>query len=83
MGNLHRTQIYIEEDQMRQLKLEAGRERLAVSELIRQAIQRLLETKTRSVDWNNDPLTRTIGRIKLAVNNASVNHDHYLYGRKG
>lgn len=83
MGNLHRTQIYIEEDQMRQLKLEAGRERLAISELIRQAIQRLLETKTRSVDWNNDPLTRTIGRIKLAVNNASVNHDHYLYGRKG
>lgn len=83
MGNLHRTQIYIEEDQMRQLKLEAGRERLAISELIRQAIQRLLETKTRSVDWNNDPLAKTIGRIKLAVNNASVNHDHYLYGRKG
>ncbi len=83
MGNLHRTQIYIEEDQMRQLKLEAGRERLAVSELIRRAIRCLLETKTRSIDWNSDPLTKTIGRIKLAVTNASVDHDHYLYGGRG
>ena len=83
MGNLHRAQIYIEEDQMRQLKLEAVRERLAISELIRRAIQRLLETKARSVDWERDPLTKTVGRIKLAVTNASVNHDHYLYGEKG
>ncbi len=83
MGNLHRTQIYIEEDQMRQLKLEAGVERLAISELIRQAIQRFLETKTRSVDWNHDPLTKAVGRIKLTVTDASVSHDHYLYGRKG
>ena len=83
MGNLHRTQIYIEEDQMRQLKLEAGRERLAISELIRRAIRSLLETKTKSIDWNNDPITRTVGRIKLSVTSASVNHDHYLYGKKG
>lgn len=82
MGNLHRTQIYIEEEQMRQLKLEAGREHLAISELIRRAIRRLLETKTRSVDWNRDPLTKTIGRIKLTVTNASVDHDHYLYGKR-
>ncbi len=83
MGNVHRTQIYIEEDQMHQLKLEAARERLAISELIRRAIRRLLETKTRSVNWNSDPLTRTIGKIKLTVTDASVDHDHYLYGGKG
>ncbi len=83
MCNLHRAQIYIEKDQMHQLKLEAGRECLAISELIRRAIRRFLETKTRSVDWNSDPLTRTIGRIKLTVTDASVDHDHYLYGRKG
>ena len=82
MSNLHRTQIYIEEDQMRQLKLEAERERLAVSELIRRAIQRLLETKTRSADWNRDPLTKAIGRIKLAVTDASMGHDQYLYGKR-
>jgi len=81
MSNLHRTQIYIEEDQLHQLKLEAERERLAISELIRRAIRYLLETKTKSVDWNGDPLTKAIGKIKLTVTDASVNHDHYLYGR--
>ena len=82
MGNLHRTQIYIEEDQMHQLKIEAEKARLAISELIRRAIQRLLETKTKSVDWDSDPLTKTIGRIKLAVDDASMDHDHYLYGKR-
>jgi len=79
MGNLHRTQIYIEEDQMRQLKLEAERERLAISELIRMAIRSLLETNIRSVNWDSDPLTKAVGKVKLAVNDASVGHDHYLY----
>ena len=82
MSNLHRAQIYIEEEQMHQLKLEAGRERLAVSELIRRAIQYLLDTKTKGVDWERDPLTKSIGKVKLAVKDASVGHDHYLYGQR-
>lgn len=82
MGNLHRTQIYIDKEQIHQLKLEAEKEHLAVSELIRRAIQYLLETKTRSVNWDSDPLTKSVGRIKLAVSDASMDHDHYLYGRK-
>jgi len=82
MSNLHRTQIYIEEDQMRQLKLEAERERTAISELIRRAIRRLLETKARSFDWESDPLTRSIGKVKLTVNDASGQHDRYLYGQR-
>lgn len=81
MSNLHRAQIYIEEDQLQQLKLEAEREHLAISELIRRAIRYLLETKTKSVDWDDDPLTKAVGKIKLAVTDASVSHDHYLYGR--
>lgn len=82
MSNLHRTQIYIEEDQLDQLKFEAEKEHLAISELIRRAIQYLLETKSRSVNWDSDPLTKSVGRIKLAVSDASMDHDHYLYGRK-
>lgn len=82
MSNLHRTQVYIEEEQMQQLKLEAAREHLAVSELIRRAIQYLLEKKTRSVNWNSDPLSKAVGRIKLGVSDASLDHDHYLYGCK-
>ncbi len=82
MGNLHRTQIYIEEDQMHQLKLEAEREHLAVSKLIRHAIDRLLKTRANNIDWDRDPLTKAIGKIKLTVTNAAVDHDHYLYGRR-
>ena len=81
MSNLCRTQIYIEEEQMHQLKFEAEKEHLAISELIRRAIRYLLETKTKNVNWNGDPLTKAIGKIKLAATDASVNHDHYLYGR--
>ena len=82
MSSLHRTQIYIEEDQMHQLKLEAERERLAISELIRRAIRYLLDSKTKGVNWESDPLIKTIGKIKLAINNASVDHDRYLYGQR-
>lgn len=82
MSNLHRAQIYIEEDQIQRLKIEAERERLAVSELVRRAIERFLKAKTKNIDWDSDPLTKAIGKIKLAVTDASVDHDHYLYGRR-
>ena len=81
MSNLHRTQIYIDEEQIHQLRLEAKKEDIAISELIRRAIRHLLETKARSVNWDNDPLTKAVGKIRLAVNDASVDHDRYLYGR--
>lgn len=79
--SLHRTQIYIEEEQIHQLKLEAEKKHLAVSELIRKAISHFLRTKTKKVNWNNDSLTKTIGKVKLSVNNASEKHDIYLYGK--
>ena len=82
MSNLHRAQIYIEETQMRQLKLEAERERLAVSELIRQAIDRLLKTKANNINWSSDPLTKAVGKINLTATDAATSHDHYLYGRR-
>lgn len=83
MSNLHRTQIYIEEGQMHQLKLEAQKKHLSVSELIRVAIKRLLETRTKGINWDSDPLTKAIGKIKLVARDASDNHDRYLYGQAG
>jgi len=80
MSNLHRAQIYIKEEQMHQLKFEAEKEHLAVSELIRRAIDHYLKTQVKNINWNNDPLVKVIGKIKLKVTNASVDHDHYLYG---
>ncbi len=83
MSNLHRAQIYIEEEQMRQLKMQSEREHLAVSELVRRAIAKFLKAKAAGVDWRKDPLTGAIGKIKLRVKDASNDHDRYLYGRNG
>ncbi|MFH1798693.1 MAG: ribbon-helix-helix protein, CopG family [Candidatus Omnitrophota bacterium] len=79
MSSLHRTQVYIEEAQLKRLKLEAIREHLAVSELIRNAIDRFLKLKEKKVNWDNDVLSKAIGKIKLNVDDASVKHDRYLY----
>ena len=82
MGNLHRTQIYLEDEQMGRLKLEAGKAHLAVSELIRRAIDLFLKGNEESRDWNRDPLNRAIGKIKFASKDTSSRHDDYLYGSK-
>ena len=82
MSNLHRTQIYIEKDQMARIKFVAEKEQIAISELIRRAIKIFLEEKEKRVNWEKDPLTKAVGKIKLTVTDASVNHDQYLYGKK-
>jgi len=79
MSVLHRTQIYLGEDQIQSLKLEAQKERLPAAVLIRQAIDNFLKARTKSTNWDSDPLTQAVGKIKLSVSNASVDHDHYLY----
>ena len=81
MSTLHRSQVYIEEGQMRLLKLEAKKEDLPVSVLIRKAIEYFLDKKAKNINWDNDPLTKAIGTIRLDVTDASTNHDFYLYGK--
>ena len=82
MGRLHRTQVYLDEEQLHRLKLEAEKARVATSELIRRAIDDFLGTRAKRTDWDRDPLTRAIGKITLSVSDASRAHDHYLYGRR-
>ncbi len=82
MSVLHRSQIYIPEDQIRLLKLEAKREKSNVSELVREAISRFLAERAKEIDWDNDPLTKLIGKFTYDVTDASTNLDDYLYGKK-
>ena len=79
MSVLHRTQVYLGEDQILRLKLEAQKERLPMAALIRNAIDAFLKARAKSVHWDHDPLTQAIGKIKLSVTDASVAHDSYLY----
>ena len=80
MSQLHRTQIYLEDAQIERLKLEAAKTRMAMSELIRRAIDAFFLKQTESLDWNRDPLVKAIGKIRLPADDASVRHDFYLYG---
>lgn len=82
MSSLHRSQVYINEEQIHLLKLEAQKENLTVSELIREAIQNFLTKKSKNINWDNDPLTKAIGKFHSDVKDASTNHDFYLYGKK-
>ena len=82
MDALHRTQIYLPEEQISLLKLEASKEHSSMSELIRKAIDRFFKNKEKTVNWNRDPLTRTIGKLSLKSADTSVKHDSYLYGQK-
>ena len=74
-----RKQIYLEEEQDKKLNLEAARRKTPVSSLIRLAIDLYLERKSKNADWDNDPLTRGIGSVSLNVDDASLNHDKYIY----
>ena len=39
-----------------------------------------LEEKEKRVNWDKDPLTKAVGKVKLTVTDASVNHDQYGSG---
>ena len=80
MSTLHRTQVYIDKNQIRRLKLAESKKHQAVSELIRTAIEVFLASEDKQIDWENDPLTQAAGRLTLKVSDASEEHDHYLYG---
>jgi len=80
MNTLHRSQIYIDKDQMNLLKLEATKEHVTVSKLIRTAITRYLKSKEKNIKWDSDPLVKAVGKINLTIDDASKQHDYYLYG---
>ena len=79
MNNFQRTQIYLEQEQVQQLKIASHKEHVPMSVLIRQAIDQFLNRK-KSKGWATDPLVKSVGKISLKTNTASVDHDHLLYG---
>ncbi len=75
-----RTQIYLEDEQILKLNLASEKLNVKKSELIRLAIDEYFSKKDKDVKWEDDPLDKSIGSIELNVEDASVNHDKYLYG---
>ncbi len=75
---MYRTQLYIHEEQMQLLKVEAKKTNRSVSDLIRSAIDCFLSGEEKK-DWKNDPLINAIGICEADVTDVSTNHDKYLY----
>ena len=77
-----RTQIYLSMNMFGVLKKEARAEKKSIAQVIREAIEsHLEERRLLKIDWKNDSILNIIGAGKEHVADASVNHDHYLYGR--
>ncbi len=75
-----RTQIQLTEEQARALKAAAARQGVSMAELIRQAVDRILEEQEqeRAEKWRR--ATALVGRYrdKEGATDVSVNHDKYL-----
>ena len=80
MHNFQRTQIYLEQDQVQQLKVASHKERIPMSALIRQAIDQFLNRKIKAKGWAKDSLLKGVGKLSLKTDTASVDHGRYLYG---
>jgi hypothetical protein len=80
MATLKRTQMYLPEDLLTELKRKAGREKTTVSHIVRSAVSEVVK-KGKAKDWENDPLWSMVGSSTLRDKDLAVNHDVYLYGK--
>jgi len=70
-----RTQIYLTEEQRRQVQLLADRQRKSMAEVIREAIQEYLIRQMST----EDPLRDIIGLGASGIADGSVHHDRDIY----
>ncbi len=74
-----RTQIQLEEAQHRALKELAARQRTSVADLIRQAVDRLLETSVAvSEEERRRRAIAAAGRFRSGLGDLAEKHDEYL-----
>src|SRR6478672_2123242 len=66
----------------RDLQLRAGRRRLPVASLVREAVAEYLSGPGRDerMREREDPVDRLIGAAPGGPRDEALNHDHYLYG---
>jgi len=77
---IHRTQIYLREDQYQYLCREAERKKTSIAEIVRQLID---ERLPKDKDYENNPLF-SIGKdgFSMGRRRGSLRHDDYIYQRR-
>ena len=79
------TNVRIETDVLKELKLKAVHEGKRVAELIREAVKQYLGKRTESTrmkDLQKDSIFNIIGICETGCKNDSVNHSEVIYGWK-
>ncbi len=77
-----RTQVYFPQELYRRVERKAKESSKSNAAIIREAVAEYLEKKEKEIDWDNDPIWRLVGIMESGVDDLSVNHDEYIYGKK-
>ena len=77
------TNIRFPRELLRALKHKAVEENKSVSQLVREAVFKLIAHKgKKNIPAEKDPLHKIVGMAKTSIKNGSASHDLYLYGKK-
>ena len=83
MAKVEQTLIRLPSDRMHELRARAKRESRSLAGLVREAVDLYLGREPGAVataPLEGDAFDALVGSISSGVSDASVNHDHYLYG---
>lgn len=81
MATLRRTQMYLPEDILLELKRKSNKEKTTIAHIIRNAVSDFLK-REKEKDWEKDSLWNMVGAGSSQEGDISVNHDKYLYGKE-
>jgi hypothetical protein len=73
-----RTQIQLTEEQSQALREMAAREKVSVAELIRRAVNSLLQSETISMEERRRRAIAAVGRFHSGISDLAERHDEYL-----
>lgn len=80
MSNLtKRTQIYLTESQSHFLSKTAQFLGISMAELIRKSVDEY-RNKLESINYEDDPIWKIVGRASSKVRDGARDHDRYIYG---
>ena len=77
-----RTQVYFPGEVYRKIEKQAREEDKSSAQIIREAVDKFLEEKNRTMDWQNDPFFQAVGILESEAGDLSENHDAYVYGKR-
>lgn len=76
------TNLYFPKEQYSAIKQVAKKLGISIAEYMRRLADKDIKSRTKQIDWKNDPIWDIIGTGTGKYTDLSVNHDHYLYGAK-